>query len=395
MNLALVCDAFPPKLNSQAIHMADLVEIFESKGHQIFVFTPNESLTGSFSLETNGNISILRVKTTSIEGKSMLRRLLVEIMYPFTLLKSINSSGINTKQFDGIVCYSPSIFFGLFIWYLKYKSKCKSYLILRDVFPNWALDLKIVSKFTFSILNIFALFQYKIADRIGVQSPSSQTLLEKHSFLTGKCEVLWTWLPPFSSPKKVVHRLSKNRIKLIYAGNMGLAQDIFLFGRLAKRLGCRDDSMFSFYGRGSDKAKFREFVKNEKLLNVDIHDEVESAELKTIFCEYDVGIVALDLRHTTSNIPGKFLSYMEAGLPVLAKVNPGNDLINLILQYDVGVVITSNSLDDLELALANLRNKINTDEAIRSRCQELARELFSSDKAAEQIIELFYCQTKI
>lgn len=391
MNLAIVCDAFPPKPNSSAIHMADLVEIFQSKGHQIFVFTLNDSLTDSFSLETNRNISILRVKTISIKGKSMIRRLFVEIMYPFTLLKSINSCGVNTKQFDGVICYSPSIFFGLFIWYLKYKSKCKSYLILRDVFPNWAYDLKLISKFTFFILNIFALFQYKIADRIGVNSPSSKILLERHSFLKGKSEVLWTWLPSFLSPKKIVNRLPKNKIKLIYAGNMGIAQDIFLFYRLAKRLGNSDKFKFSFYGRGSDKAKFQEFIKNEKLLNINIYEEVDHVELKRIFSDYDAGIVALDLRHTTSNIPGKFLSYMEAGLPVLAKVNPDNDLINLILQYDVGVVVTSDNLDDLELALANLRNKINSDKAIGSRCQQLARELFSSEKAAEQIIDLFYC----
>ena len=86
---------------------------------------------------------------------------------------------------------------------------------------------------------------------------------------------------------------------------------------------------------------------------------------------------------------------MEAGIPVLAKVNPGNDLIKLILQYDVGVVTISDSLDDLEVALANLCNKIKTDKAISSRCQELAKELFSSDRAAEQILDLFCPETKI
>ena len=40
--------------------------------------------------------------------------------------------------------------------------------------------------------------------------------------------------------------------------------------------------------------------------------------------------MALDPRHKTHNIPGKFLTYMQAGLPVLASINPGNDLMQLI-----------------------------------------------------------------
>jgi len=375
--------------------MADLAELLESRGHQLVVFTPNQSLTESFSLETNRKITILRVKTPSIEGRSMLKRLLVELMYPFFLVKSVKASGVNTKHFDGVICYSPSIFFGFFVSFLKFQSKCKSYLIVRDIFPNWAFDLKLISKTTFSILNIFAFLQYFIADRIGVQSPSSKDLLERNFFLKHKCEVLWTWLPPMVSPTKIVDTISKESIKFIYTGNMGIAQDIFLFGRLAKRVKNRNDLNFAFYGRGSDKAEFRAFAENEKLLNVQVHNEVEPAELKEIFSDYDVGIVALDVRHTTSNIPGKFLSYMEAGIPVLAKVNPGNDLIKLILQYDVGVVTISDSLDDLEVALANLCNKIKTDKAISSRCQELAKELFSSDRAAEQILDLFCPETKI
>ena len=389
MKLALVCDAFPPKLNSSAIHMADLVNVLESEGHQVFVFTTNEFLNSRFEIESKRQIEILRVKTPSIEGKSLLKRLLVELLYPVFLFKAARGSRVDLKNFNGVICYSPSIFFSPFIWYLKYKSKCKSYLIVRDVFPNWALDLGLISKFTFSILNQFAVFQYKIADRIGVNSPSSIKLLEKYSSLKGKSEVLWTWLPPVAQTKQAESKVSLCTMKLIYSGNMGVAQDIFLFGQLAKRLKNTNDFRFSFYGRGSQKAKFQEFANDENLSNIQIFDEVEPSDLKAKFLDYDVGIVALDLRHRTSNIPGKFLSYMEAGLPVLAKINPGNDLINLIQRYDVGVVVTSDRLDEIESGLKSLRNKIMSDDNIGSRCQKLANEIFSSDKAAQQIISLF------
>ena len=280
-------------------------------------------------------------------------------------------------------------FFGLFIYYLKFKSKCKAYLILRDVFPNWVLDLELISKFTFFILNIFALFQYLIADRIGVNSPSSKVLLEKHHYLKGKCEVLWTWLPPGVQGGKIRRVQSKKNVNFIYSGNIGVAQDIFLIGKLAKRLEVRDNIKFLFYGRGSDKSKFESFVEDQKSMNIEVNSEVSSCVLKKILLDCDIGIVALDTRHTTSNIPGKFLSYMEAGIPVLAKVNPGNDLIDLILRYDVGVVVTTDCIDDLVTASNELCNKIETDALVGSRCKDLAKEVFSIDKAADQMLSFF------
>ena len=389
MNLAVVSDSFPPKKNSVSIHMDDLTSSFQEKGHQVLVFTPDETLTELSFLDTNSKIKVLRCRVPSIGKSSMLKRLFIELAYPFYFYRACKNASVDVTNFDGIIWYSPSIFFGIFVWYLKFKSKCKSYLILRDVFPNWALDLKLISKFTFSILNIFALFQYKIADRIGVQSPSSQVLLEKHRFLNDKCEVLWTWLRA-GSPSRITNLVQENGlITFVYSGNMGVAQDIFLFGNLAKNQKTESKIRFLFYGRGSEKQKFKDFVQVNNLLNIQVKDEISAEELSRLFGYCSIGMVALDTRHTTSNIPGKFLSYMQAGLPVLAKVNPGNDLIDLIERYDVGIVVTTDSIHDLENAALELCRKIKSDKLISKRCLRLANEVFCIEKATQQIIKTF------
>ena len=389
MNLAVVCDAFPPKRNSVSKHMDDLTKFFQKKGHNVLVFTPDEKITEASSLNISEKVEVLRCKIPRFKGSSLLRRLLVEFSYPFYFYKACKHSSVDVEKFDGIIWYSPSIFFGIFIFYLKYKSKCKAYLILRDVFPNWALDLKIINKLTYWILNVFALLQYKIADRIGVNSPSSKLLLEKYSFLSDKCEVLWTWLNADFSPRFNKLIQENGLITFVYIGNMGIAQDIFSFGKLAKSFKSEPKIKFLFYGRGSEKQNFKKFVQEESLLNVFIKDEISSEELSFILENCSIGMVALDIRHTTSNIPGKFLSYMEAGLPVLAKVNPDNDLIELISRFDVGSVVTTNSIDDLENAAMKLLRKVKTDENISDRCFILARDVFCIEKANEQIIETF------
>ena len=191
--------------------------------------------------------------------------------------------------------------------------------------------------------------------------------MEKYSFLSDKCEVLWTWLNADFSPRFNKLIQENGLITFVYIGNMGIAQDIFSFGKLAKSFKSEPKIKFLFYGRGSEKQNFKKFVQEESLLNVFIKDEISSEELSFILENCSIGMVALDIRHTTSNIPGKFLSYMEAGLPVLAKVNPDNDLIELISRFDVGSVVTTNSIDDLENAAMKLLRKVKTDENISDR----------------------------
>jgi len=101
-----------------------------------------------------------------------------------------------------------------------------------------------------------------------------------------------------------------------------------------------------------------------------------------------VGLVVLDSRHQTHNIPGKFLSYMQAGLPVLAKLNLGNDLINLIIDERVGYSTTSDSIDQLRALAEKLLEDLDQEGlvAYRPQCQNLMSRLFSPDRTTRQIV---------
>jgi hypothetical protein len=96
-------------------------------------------------------------------------------------------------------------------------------------------------------------------------------------------------------------------------------------------------------------------------------------------------MVALDPRHKSHNIPGKFLTYMQNGLPVLANINPGNDLANLIRREQVGEVSESNQLNDLEDKFNALLNLIDTEKDINKKCTSLFYKLFYVSKTTHQI----------
>jgi hypothetical protein len=122
------------------------------------------------------------------------------------------------------------------------------------------------------------------------------------------------------------------------------------------------------------------------LLNIVFCDEIDAEEIPGLYAQCHVGLIALDIRHRTHNIPGKFLSYMQAGLPVMAILNPGNDLEEIIKKYRVGKATTDRSQNKLRLLAESIICDISIlDDEISCRCKRLAFDLFSSKMAAEQI----------
>jgi glycosyltransferase involved in cell wall biosynthesis len=156
---------------------------------------------------------------------------------------------------------------------------------------------------------------------------------------------------------------------------------------LAESLKARSDFGFLFVGRGSDAQRLRSDASARALDNVAFFDEIDPDEISGLYAQCHVGLVALDPRHKTHNIPGKFLSYMQAGLPVLASINPGNDLVELISTQQVGQVCTDTSVATLSALAQSLVADIEYDEDLKTRCKNLAARLFSPEAAVKQIVE--------
>ena len=123
----------------------------------------------------------------------------------------------------------------------------------------------------------------------------------------------------------------------------------------------------------------------EKLRQTAFHDEIDSSEIPGLYSQCHVGIVALDSRHTTHNLPGKFLSYMQSGLPVLASINPGNDLAELIQRDGVGRVCTDHSADTLQHLAVELADEIASGKSVSAQCRALFAKLFAPAAAVKQI----------
>jgi glycosyltransferase involved in cell wall biosynthesis len=396
MRIALIADTFPPLRTSGAVQLRDLSREFVRQGHALTVMLPTAGLSAPWSLEDFDGVQVLRLRAPKTKDINYVSRTINEFLMPFAMLRNLRKSPLPKERWNGVVWYAPSIFHGPLANALKKASACKGYLIIRDIFPEWAADMGLMSRgLPYKFFRAVANYQYSVADVIGIQTQGNQSYFADRP--NSRIEVLQNWLADATNVGcsiDVTRGALAGRTIFVYAGNMGVAQGMDVLLDVAERLRSRTDIGFLFVGRGSDAKRLRADADKRGLDNVAFFDEIDPTEIPGLYAQCHIGIVALDPRHKTHNIPGKFLSYMQAGMPVLASINPGNDLVGMIESEGVGRVCTDHSVDTLQrLALelvdemAAARRMQSTGNAdVSSRCKALSARWFSPETAVRQIV---------
>lgn len=392
MRIVLIADTFPPLRTSGAVQLRDLSREFVRQGHAVTVLLPSPDQDAPWSLGQFNGIDVLRLKAPRTKDLGYLRRTLSELVMPFAMLRQLRRSPLASERWDGVVWYAPSIFHGPLVKAIKKRSSCKGYLIIRDIFPEWAVDVGLMGRgLPYRFFDAVARYQYSVADVIGVQTPSNRMYFDRWQQQPGcSLEVLQNWLDKPAQarcPIRLNETALAGRKVFVYAGNMGIAQGMDILLDLADKLRQRMDIGFLFVGRGSDATRLKSVAEQRQLDNVLFYDEIHPDEIPNLYAQCSAGVVALDPRHKSDNIPGKFLTYMQSGLPVLANVNPGNDLAQMIRDEQVGQVCESNQLCELLQLSNNLLDQIDSQaEEFSNRCRSLFEREFAVEKTVRQIV---------
>ena len=373
------------------MQLRDLAQELVRQGHAVTVLVPSTEIARPWALEMLNGVQVLRLKAFRTKDIGRVRRTISESLLSFAMWRGWRKSPLRNERWDGVIWYSPTIFLGPLAGAVRRASGCRGYLILRDIFPEWAVDMGLLRRGPiYWFFKAVERLQYSVADTIGVQSPSNFPYFAGWASKPGRrVEVLQNWLADavdVGCSISVADTPLAGRTIFVYAGNMGVAQGMDVFIDLAARLRERPDIGFLFVGRGTDAQRLRALAAERALDNVVFQDEVEPHEVPGLLAQCHVGLVALDPRHTTHNVPGKFLTYMYAGLPVLARINPGNDLAALIEADGVGYAYAGDSVDALLALAERLANDADGRAAMAVKARALAAREFSPQAVADQVL---------
>lgn len=326
----------------------DLMRKFRDEGHQLYIVTPCERRYGlETSLTDNNGVHILNVKTLNIQKTNVVEKgigtLLLEREYKAAIKKYLGDI-----KFDLITYSTPPITFTNVVKYLKKKNpQAITYLQLKDIFPQNAVDMKMFGEN--SIFNWYFKKKekalYEASDYIGCMSPANVDFLLKHN---PEIDAKRVEVAPNSIDLNYNDNLDNDEGQLkaariyirkkydmpldkqifIYGGNLGKPQGIDYLVKCLDANKKRTDCYFVVVGSGTEYSKLEAWY-NANLnanLNVKVMKGLPKADYDLLVHSCDVGMIFLDHRFTIPNYPSRLLSYLEYKMPVLCATDVNTDI---------------------------------------------------------------------
>lgn len=327
----------------------DLLREFIKNGHEVYCVSPTERRTG-IKTHLTGDGHILRLSIGNIQKTNIIEKgistLLVE-----TQFKQAIKTYFSDIKFDLVLYTTPPITFVSVVQYIKKRDNAKAYLMLKDIFPQNAVDLEMMRKTGIKGL-LYRYFRrkekrlYDISDKIGCMSPANVEYILKNNpqIDRAKVEVCPNAIEPIdmsvSSDKRKLMReqygIPLDKKVFVYGGNLGKPQGIqFLIDCLRSQKNNKD-AFFLIVGGGTEYGKLESYIDSENQSNVKLMARIPKEDYDRMVAACDVGMIFLDHRFTIPNFPSRLLAYMQAKLPVLAVTDPNTDVGKIITEGGLG-----------------------------------------------------------
>jgi glycosyltransferase involved in cell wall biosynthesis len=350
----------------------DLIRYFRDKGHDIYIVSPTERrYRQTTTLIRTDNLTILLIKTLNIQKTNILEKGLSTILIEYQFLNAIKKY-LPELLIDLILYSTPPITFTKVISFYKRKCGASSYLLLKDIFPQNAVDLGMIKQN--SLVHEFfrrkEMELYAISDYIGCMSPANveYILIHNNQIMPAKVEVNPNSIEPTES--NILTREQKSSIRkkyqipnniavFIYGGNLGKPQGIsFLIDVLYSQINNRD-VFFVVAGSGTEYLIIESWFKHNKPSNAILLYDLPKDEYDLLMQSCDVGLVFLDKRFTIPNFPSRLLSYLEFKLPFIAATDPNTDLGRIAEENGYGFWSLSGDIEGMNQLIAKLSGNLN------------------------------------
>ena len=331
-----------PKPHESSGMYAALVNEFVKNGHEVVIVSGSKN-GESTSFTNENNAEVLRVKTQRILNVHPILKGIATVRFPFHLKKAI-SKYLTGRTFDLVIAPTPTITFVDVIAFLKKKYPVKACLILRDIFPQNARDLGMMTNpLLFNYFRRKEKKLYRYCDYIGCMSQGNIDYVIKHNpeVSPKKLFLLPNWqkvAPPTEGDFSVKEKYGlKGKFVAIFGGNIGEPQKIENIIVLAQAYHQNEDIVFLVIGEGTKKKYLEQLVALHNLKNVIVKDTLPRQDYERLVCNADIGLISLSEKFTIPNIPSKTLSYFNAKIPILAAIDEHTDYGQLLEKANAGL----------------------------------------------------------
>ena len=354
LRLVVLCPHFAPDLAPTGVVMTRIVSELAARGHELHVVTSlpwyrNHAIEPGWGgrlwrTEKTEWGSVIRIHPFPGKSKSnLLRRALGFIAFSYAVgIRSVHADGLPFKV-DGVLAMSPPLTLGLTGWFTKIIRRAPLVFNIQDVFPDAAIQTGAISnKKIIAAAKWLERMSYQRSDAVVLLSQDLRTNIA--SKIDKKFHQRLHVIPNFvdtiaitPQDRMTAYRSELgigNQLVVMYAGNVGFSQSLNLVVDAAARF---PDIAFVINGDGAARKKLEEDCA--QLTNVFFGDYQPIERLSEVLATGDIHLVPLRAGLASVSVPSKSYSILAAGRPMLAAIDPGTEIPNMLQQSGAGVAV--------------------------------------------------------
>ncbi|WP_187477632.1 glycosyltransferase family 4 protein [Amniculibacterium sp. G2-70] len=373
----------------------DLLRKFRNEGHDVTIVTPVERRLGiSTNFKRKDGVSILQVKTFNIQKTNVVEKGIGTLAIEYQYLTAIKKY-LSDVKFDLVLYSTPPITFVKVIEFFKKRDHAYCYLLLKDIFPQNAIDMKMLKAGGF-IHKQFVKKEkklYQVSDTIGCMSPANVDFIIKHNPEVNpqKVEVNPNTIEPITinyteddkSSIRIKYGIPTDKKVLVYGGNLGKPQGLsFLLETIEATK--QQELFFLIVGDGTEYFRIKTWFENNKPSNAKLLQKLPKVDYDKLLAACDVGLIFLDKNFIIPNFPSRLLSYLEMKMPILAATDPNTDIGEIIEANNCGFKVLAGNQNDMQTKL-NMLLKSSLD-ILAENGNILLQENYTVDKSYDLII---------
>jgi glycosyltransferase involved in cell wall biosynthesis len=364
----------------------DLLREFYEEGHNVYAVCPSErreKKKTAVRKEKEG--TILNVQTLNLQKTNIVEKGFGTLAIEYQFLSAIKKHFPEVK-FDVVIYSTPPITFYKVINFIKKRDQAYSYLLLKDIFPQNAIDMKILKK-NGVLHKMFVKKEqklYSISDTIGCMSEANKKFVLQHnsSINAKKVEVNPNTINPIvfnqnQEGKKAIklkYNLPIDKKIFVYGGNLGKPQGVDFLLETIKSTKI-ENVFFLIVGSGTEYNRVEKWFENQQPKNAILLAGLPKQDYDLLLNACDVGLIFLHKDFTIPNFPSRLLSYLEMKIPVIAATDENTDIGDVIEDNKCGFKVISGDIEKMQIAI----EKMLSDEENYNRMKENAWSLLQKD----------------
>jgi len=399
MHLLIIHQAFVSPNEAGGTRHYEFARRMVAQGHRVTIVASDLSyLTGGKTVKGRGlvtaeemdGVRVLRAYTYPSLHKSFAWRVVSFLCFMATSVLA----GLQAGRADVVMGTSPPIFQAVSAWFVAFLRHKPFLLEVRDLWPEFAVDMGVLrNPLIIALARRLERFLYARARRIAVNSPAYREYLDEVGVPAKKVVLIPNGVDPKMFDPEADGRAFREELSLdgkfvvMYAGALGLANDIPTILRAAELLQVDERVRFVLVGDGKERSNLERFVRERGLTNVVFAGPRPKVEMAQVLAASDVCVATLrDIPMFRTTYPNKVFDYMAAGRPTILGID--GVIRKVVEAAGAGVFVPPGDHRCLAEAVRLLASNPDRAREMGQRGREYVAKNFHRDTHAEMFVGL-------